>query len=52
MAQSRGSIAFFTTYRPPVPLDIFFFFFERKGTSVPNFIDREEAKSTTGTPGG
>jgi hypothetical protein len=23
MAQSRGSIAFFTTYRPPVPLDIF-----------------------------
>jgi hypothetical protein len=28
------------------------FFFERKGTSVPNFIDREEAKSTTGTPGG
>jgi hypothetical protein len=28
------------------------FFFERKGTSVPNFIDREEAKSTTGSPGG
>ena len=23
MAESRGSIAFFTTYRPPVPLDIF-----------------------------